>query len=227
MTERIIFHFDALCPWCYLTSKWVHRLEELGEVEADWGIFSLEINNTGKSSLEDSLEFRGARMLRTIIAVRDAAGAQAVGRFYHAVGKRTWDGVEDIKKPEVIRGALEDIGLDPALHDKAMDDPTTWDRVVEEHENLVNRTRSFGVPTLQFDGPDGPATFGPVISVVPNDEDAVELLRHTAWLTRYENMSELKRDRVIEPDLHNFRVRAAERARREAETKAAGGAPGA
>ena len=136
MTERIIFHFDALCPWCYMTSKWVHRLEELGEVEADWGIFSLEVNNTGKSSLEDSLEFRGARMLRTIIAVRDAAGSQAVGRFYHAVGKRTWDDTQDIKKPEVIRAALEDIGLDPALHDKAMDDPTTWDRVVEANPAL-------------------------------------------------------------------------------------------
>jgi predicted DsbA family dithiol-disulfide isomerase len=225
MTERIIFHFDALCPWCYMTSKWVHRLEELGEVEADWGIFSLEITNTGKSSYEDALEFRGARVLRTVMAVRDAAGSAAVGRFYWAVGKRTWDDTQDIRDADVVRGALEDVGLDAALHDKAMDDPTTWDRVVEEHNALVNRTRSFGVPTIQFDGPDGPAMFGPVISVVPDDGDAVELLRHVAWLTRYDNMSELKRDRTVPPDLHHARVRAAERERREAEAKAAGGAP--
>lgn len=42
MTERVCFFFDPICPWCYQTSRWARRLEELGVVELDWGVFSLE-----------------------------------------------------------------------------------------------------------------------------------------------------------------------------------------
>lgn len=43
--ERIRFYFDPRCPWCYLTSRWASRLEELGEVSIDWALFSLEVVN--------------------------------------------------------------------------------------------------------------------------------------------------------------------------------------
>src|SRR2546426_270667 len=43
--ERIRFHFDPRCPWCYQTSRWACRLEALGEVEIDWAVFSLEVVN--------------------------------------------------------------------------------------------------------------------------------------------------------------------------------------
>jgi hypothetical protein len=76
-----------------------------------------------------------------------------------------------------------------------MDDPSTWDEVLKEHRDLVDNTRSFGVPTIVLDG--DATIFGPVISELPTDEDAVELWRHVAWLARYENFSELKRDRTI------------------------------
>ena len=74
MPEKIAFYFDPLCPWCYLTSKWVHRLVELSVVEVEWRVFSLEVNNTGKTSLEDAAEFRAATALRTAIALRDTVG---------------------------------------------------------------------------------------------------------------------------------------------------------
>nr|MBA2437248.1 hypothetical protein [Acidimicrobiia bacterium] len=61
--------------------------------------------------------------------------------------------------------------------------------------------RSFGVPTIVLDGGEGPAIFGPVVSEVPTDEEAVELWRHVSWLARYENFSELKRDRTLALDL--------------------------
>ena len=70
---------------------------------------------------------------------------------------------------------------------------------------LMERTRSFGVPTIALDG-DGAAIFGPVISRVPtSDEEAVELFRHVVWLVRYENFSELKRERTEPPDLEAVR----------------------
>ncbi|CAN5146816.1 Rv2466c family mycothiol-dependent reductase [soil metagenome] len=204
MAERIRFHFDPLCPWCYQTSRWARRLSELGEVDIDWAVFSLELVNADNEETRAKGHARAGNALRTVIAVRDAAGAAGVGAFYAAVGRRHHEQREPIEADATIRAALADAGLDTGLLDAALADESTSAAVEEEHRRLVERTRSFGVPTIVLDGGDGPAIFGPVISVVPSDEDAVELWRHVVWLTRYDNFSELKRDRTVVPDLPAF-----------------------
>jgi mycothiol-dependent nitroreductase-like protein len=195
-----------------VTSKWVNRLVELGEVEvSDWRVFSLELINGGEETIEAALEYRAAPALRTAVAVRAAQGGEAVGRFYHALDMRTWEGTEDIRSPDTLRGALTDAGLDPSLHDAALDYAATWDAVVAEHRAVVDELGAFGVPTIALDGGDGPSIFGPVISRLPPDDEAVELWRHVVWLMRSDNFWELKRGRAVEPDLEGYRVRKAER----------------
>jgi predicted DsbA family dithiol-disulfide isomerase len=216
MPEKIAFYFDPLCPWCYLTSKWVHRLVELSVVEVDWRVFSLEVHNTGKTSLEEAAEFRAATALRTATALRDTGGSEAVGRFYAALDARTWDDTQDIRDIDVIRSSVADSGADPAVVDAALADPSTWDRVVAEHHAVVSEVGAFGVPTIRLDGGKGPGIFGPVIHTVPNDEDAVEMFHHVAWLVRHPNFWEIKRERTESPDLEHARVRAARRAAAEA-----------
>jgi len=216
MPEKIAFYFDPLCPWCYLTSKWVHRLVELSVVEVDWRLFSLEVHNTGKTSLEDAAEFRAATALRTAIALRDTVGADSVGRFYAALDARTWDDTQDIRDIEVIRASVAEAGADPAIVDVALADATTWDRVVADHHAVVAEVGAFGVPTIRLDAGQGPAIFGPVIHTVPNDEDAVEMFRHVTWLVRQPMFWEIKRERTESPDLEHSRVQAARRAASEA-----------
>ena len=195
-----------------MTSKWVHRLVELGEIEiTDWRVFSLELINGGDETMEAAGGYRAAAALRTAVAVRQAYDADAVGRFYHSLDLRTWERSEDIREPAVVRGALGDAGLDPSLQDAAIADPATWDAVVAEHHDVVDRFGAFGVPTIALDGGTGPGIFGPVISVVPPDAEAIELWRHVTWLMRSDNFWELKRDRAVEPDLEGIRVRRAER----------------
>jgi 2-hydroxychromene-2-carboxylate isomerase len=197
--DTIRFHFDPLCPWAYQTSRWVHRLAELGTVEVTWGVFSLQLANEGDGRGPSEMA------LRTVVAVREAEGDDAVGRFYAALGRRVHQLGEAVDDEQVVVGALEDAGLNGVLADKAMGDEATWQTVVAEHAALVERTRSFGVPTIVLDAGEGPAIFGPVISEPPGDEDAAELWRHVSWLARYDNFSELKRDRTIEPDLESYR----------------------
>ncbi len=200
MAEPIRFHFDPICPWCWMTSAWVRQLEDVGEVEIDWAVFSLELVNRGREELASKAHGRSTLALRTVMTVRDAAGGEAVGRFYAALGARVHEAREPLEAADTVRQALADCGLERSLADKAVDDERTWARVVDEHEALVARTRSFGVPTIVLDGGTGPAIFGPVIGQPPSPEDAVELWRHVAWLTRYENFSELKRERTVTPD---------------------------
>jgi hypothetical protein len=130
---------------------------------------------------------------------------------------RVWESEPpvDLRDLDGIRAALQEIGADPSLLDDALADDATWEAVVQEHEQLVDRTGAFGVPTIELDGGDGPAIFGPVIYNLPDDEEAVELWRHTTWLVRYGNFAELKRGRGGLPDLpameYLVRQRAAEK----------------
>ena len=202
--EKVKFHFDPRCPWCFQTSRWARRLAELGEIELDWGVFSLEVVNIaeGKNPHEIGEGARSGPSLRTAIAIRDSEGSKAIGPFYAALGKRIWEQeVPEQDDVKAVKESLEEIGLDPALCDKALADPSTWEAVLDEHNALIERTRSFGVPTIVMEGGTGNAIFGPVVSTLPEDKDAVELWRAVSWLANYDNFSELKRDRVLPPDL--------------------------
>jgi hypothetical protein len=207
--DKVKFHFDPRCPWCYQTSRWIRRLEELGEVEADWGIFSLEVVNLEAGKDPRQIDAVSGPALRTAIVIRDNFGSKAIGPFYAALGKRIWETVPPAEDQlQAVRESLEEAGLDPSLVDKAMADESTWDAVLAEHNELIANTRSFGVPTIVFEGL---AIFGPVISELPTDDDGVELWKHVSWLARYENFSELKRDRTIKNDLPAALWRARQR----------------
>ncbi len=207
--ERVKFYFDPACPWCYQTSRWARRLEELGEIELDWGVFSLEVVNLASGKDPRELDARSGPALRTAIAIREHKGSKAIGPFYAALGKRIW---EEPPPPDdmvaAVTQSLEAAGLPTALAERALAEPATWEAVLEEHRALVQGTQGFGVPTLVLDGGAGPAIFGPVVSALPNDEDAVALWRHTTWLVRYGNFAELKRVRLARPDLATVRWRA-------------------
>jgi protein-disulfide isomerase-like protein with CxxC motif len=207
--DQVKFYFDPACPWCYQTSRWARRVEELGEIELDWGIFSLEVINLPAGKDVRDLEPRSGPALRTAIAIRESQGSKAIGPFYAALGKRIW---EQPPPPDdmvaAVRESLQAAGLRPTLADSALADPSTWDAVLAEHRALVEKNHGFGVPTLVLDGGAGPEIFGPVISTLPNDEDAVALWRHTSWLVRYGNFAELKRTRLGRPDLATIRWRS-------------------
>lgn len=205
MSELIRFHFDPLCPWAWLTSRWVAALEERGVLQVEWALFSLEVVNEGTEEIERKALRRGTPALRTAVAVRRRYGSSGLGAYYTALGTHVHEQGQPIEEQDTLRGALDEAGLPTSLLEEALADDSTWQEVLRDHQALVDRTRSFGVPTIVLDGGDGPAIFGPVISLVPEGDDAVELWQHVAWLTRYGSFAELKRERTITPQLPAFR----------------------
>jgi hypothetical protein len=179
-------------------------------VEVEWGVFSLSIVNFQKDIDEfDPDRGGGINALRTAIKVRQTHGNAAMGDFYSALGDRVFDGLEPLDELPTLEAALKDIDLDPTLASDALSDSSTWETLRSEHAELCSECKSFGVPTIKLDGGAGASIFGPVISNVPvSQEEAVELWEHVSWLTRYENFSELKRDRLIDPDLGIYRQRS-------------------
>ena len=183
-------------------------------------MFSLEIVNFDKDLSEFDLDrTTGVPGLRTALKVRELDGNEAMGRFYEAIGTRYFHGIEPLAEPVTIEKSLADAGLDPGRHAEAMADMGTWDTLVAEHNEVVGGHAAFGVPTICLDDCNL-GIFGPVISSVPDStEEAVELWRHVAALTRDANFAELKRDRQP-PDLPEYvAAREREAAEREAASK--------
>lgn len=204
--QDVTFYFDPRCPWCYQTSKWAKRLEQLGEIRLDWGVCALQVLNAGEDVDPMSLAAEGSPQLRTAVLIARRVGSTAIGSFYGELGARTFERfgppvAAGDETHAVIREALTAAGLDAGLLDEALADESTWREVVETTLALRERVGDVGVPTIALDGGTGPAIFGPVIVAQPSDADAVELWRHVEWLARHDDFAELKRKRSAPPDL--------------------------
>ena len=202
MPETIRFYVDPLCPWCYQTSRWARHLESAGEVTIDWRVFSLAIANKGDEG-RAAPDSGSAPALRILSMVRAEHGAAAAGRFYAAIGAAVHERGATVDDAAVLTAALREAGLDESISARALRDPSTWDAVQAEHDEVVRTHRAFGVPTIVLEG--GDVMFGPIIVEVPDEREAVELWRHFSWLARNPNFAEVKRERTAAPDLESVR----------------------
>ena len=212
----IQFHFDPVCPFAWITSRWVNKVAAQREYTVDWRFISLRLLNSHVDydthfppEYEDGHN-AGLRMLRVAAKAREEHGPEVIGDLYTALG----GSVFDIDPPddqtayrkamgtrETVEPLLADLGLPTSLAD-ALDDEA-WDVVIREEtdEALALTGKDVGTPIIAYDPPDGPAFFGPVISRVPSDEDAVRLWDAVLELTSFPGFSELKRSMRERPSL--------------------------
>ncbi len=214
-TYDIHFHFDPVCPFAWLTSKWVREVAAQRDYSIDWRFISLRIINKNvdyASHFPEGYEAghqAGLRLLRVAAAVRAGEGRERVGGLYEAMTRRIFD--VDPSAARTPRGrregvvpALEEVGLDVS-YAEALDDET-WDAEIEaECEEVLGRVgRDVGTPIIAFRPPDGPAFFGPVISRVPRGDDALRLWDAVLELTSFPGFSEIKRSMREVPALQVF-----------------------
>jgi hypothetical protein len=215
------FYFDPVCPFAWMTSKWVRMVAEQRDYTVDWRFISLRLLN---SHIDYDAHFppeyeaghtAGLRLLRLCAATREAHGRSAIDGLYAALGAAVFDRdpVPDEAGERERRGTREfvapvlaDLGLPAALAD-ALDD-SSYDRVVqaETDEALTRTGKDVGTPILHFEPPEGVAFFGPVISRLPSKEDAVELWDHVVGLARFGGFAELKRSLRELPQLRALGV---------------------
>lgn len=185
------FHFDVMCPFAYQTSRWMREVRDALGLTVNWRFFSLEEVNRAegkKHPWERSWSYGwsmmriGALLRRTDMALLDAWYERA-GRALHEEGHKPHE-------PAVARHLLGELGLDPALVDEAIADPTTHDEVRAEHERVV-AGGGFGVPTLFF--PDGQCLFGPVVIDPPTGEAALRLWRQVVGWLEFPHLYEIQR----------------------------------
>lgn len=192
--ESVDFHFDVMCPYAYQTSLWIREVRDATGLEVNWRFFSLEeINRAdGKKHPWEREWSYGWSMMRigTLLRRQSMADLDAwygrAGRALHVDGHKPHE-------RSVARHLLEELGLDPALVDQAIADPTTSDEVMVEHQKVVD-AGGYGVPTMFF--PDGQCLFGPVLVDPPTGEAALRLWDAVVAWTEFPHLYELQRPKA-------------------------------
>ena len=220
MTDADInFYFDPLCPFAWMTSKWVRKVIAQRDYTVDWRFISLRMLNAGvdyDSQFPAGYEAghtAGLRLLRVAARVRAEYGRRAVGPLYEAIGTRAFDSAtsadltsEERRSREFAEPALEEAGL-PAGLASVLDD-ASWDGELhaETDEALALTGKDVGTPIIHFGPPGGTAFFGPVISRLPSDAEAVRLWDNVVGLASFPGFAELKRSLRERPQLRGFGV---------------------
>ncbi len=194
--DAVDFHFDIMCPYAYMTSRWIREVRDAAGVEVRWRFFSLEEVNRveGKKHPWEREWSYGWSMMR-IGAYLRRQDMELLDRWYETAGRALHVEGRKPHRPEVAEELLVEMGLDPGIVRAAVEDRSTGDEVLAEHRAVLARG-GFGVPTLLFD--DGQALFGPVLVDPPTGHQAVRLWDHvTGWLD-YPHLYELQRPKTPE-----------------------------
>lgn len=202
------FFFDPICPFAWVTSRWVTEVADQQDYRVRWRFICLSIINEGKDYGADfppaypKLHGFGRTLLRVAAAARAAHGEDAMWPLYTAYGERLhpgglsgaiWKG-EDIPA-DFVTDSLEEAGLPVEL--AAAGDDESWDAVLrEESDTALARTgKDVGTPILTFEPGESSecSLFGPVISRIPRGEEAIQLWDAVRLLAGTPGFAELKR----------------------------------
>ncbi|WP_225832143.1 DsbA family protein [Streptomyces sp. NK08204] len=206
------FWFDPLCPWAWMTSRWVLEVEKVREIEVRWHVMSLAVLNEDKldelpEQYREMLATQAWQPVRVVTAAWQKHGDGILGPLYTALGTRIHNNGEG-PTVEAIAGALADVGLPADLIDYAEQENFEFDAELRaSHKDGIDRVgQDVGTPVIALPGPDGEqiAFFGPVVTPAPKGEEAARLWDGSVAVASVPGFYEIKRTRTQGPDFSNL-----------------------
>ena len=198
------FWFDPLCPWAWMTSRWMLEVEKVRPVRVRWHVMSLSVlNEPRREELPEKyvqLMDKGWGPVRVCIAAEQQYGNEVLGRLYTEIGTRFHPQGRENNK-ETLAEALVAAGLPAELADAA--DSTEWDEQLRaSHKQGIDLVgQDVGTPVISVPGADGSpiAFFGPVVTPAPKGEAAARLWDGTLLVASTPGFYEIKRTRDVGP----------------------------
>lgn len=192
------FWFDPLCPFAWISSRWILEVEDVRDIEVSWHVMSLAYLNQDKDIPDEYREMLKPAWgpVRVCIAAAEAHGDDVLLPLYTAMGNRIHHEKQAISR-ELIVASLEEVGLPVALAD-AMDDTSLDGAVAKSHHLGMDQVGDdVGTPTIAIEGT---AFFGPVLSKIPRGADAGKLWDGCVAVASFPYFYELKRSRTGDLD---------------------------
>jgi protein-disulfide isomerase-like protein with CxxC motif len=199
-TERtpVDFWFDPLCPWAWMTSRWVLEAAKVRPIDPAFHVMSLAYLNQDRDIPEDYRKMLEPAWgpVRVCVAAAQAHGDQVLLPLYTALGNRIHLQGRDIDRT-LVEEALAEVGLPASLAD-AMDS-TEYDEDLKKshHAGMDQVGMDVGTPVIAVGGV---AFFGPVVTPAPKGEDAGRLWDGVLLVAGTPGFYELKRSREKGPD---------------------------
>jgi hypothetical protein len=197
------FWFDPVCPWAWMTSRWMLEVEVVRPVRTRWHVMSLAVLNEGRD-LPDGYADLMARAwgpVRVLTAARLAHGDDVILPLYTAMGTRIHPGGRT-DYLQVSAEALAEVGLPGDLIAAAGTDAHDEQLRAEHHRGMDPVGMDVGTPVIHVPGSDGStiAFFGPVVTPTPRGEAAGRLWDGVLAVAGTPGFFELKRTRTTGPD---------------------------
>jgi predicted DsbA family dithiol-disulfide isomerase len=199
--DSVDFYWDPVCPWCWITSRWMIDVGRQKKIQVNWKLFSLKKINEGRDIPEHFriLHDMGLQALRVAAAVSKSYGNEGLAKLYTVMGTRYHHDNEDIDDPEVLDEIIKICGYPASLKD-AVGDESYDSRIEADMDKAIAKVgKDVGAPLIVLDGGKGPGFFGPVFSPAPTGKAAVELWDAIIIAGRTPGFYELKRTRETEP----------------------------
>jgi hypothetical protein len=203
MTDVADFWFDPLCPWAWITSRWMLEVEKVRDIQTVWHVMSLAILNAERAELDEKYKARLARAkgpVRVCIAAEQLRGKDILTPLYTALGTRIHlqqRGREEGEVEAIVAESLEECGLPASLAEAADSDEFDEALLASHLAGMEPVGNDVGTPVIHYNGL---AIFGPVVTPAPKGEAAGLLWDGVLLCTGTEGFYELKRTRDQRPN---------------------------